>query len=83
METSIPKKQNRTRQLLLTILLVVIVLAIGYFIYVYLINRPGTTPEELAERVFNLMDTQTNSSLPVDGAAKAARLINDVLNSSL
>ena len=42
-----------------------------------------TTPEELAERVFNLIDIQTNSSLPVDGAVKAARLINNVLISSL
>jgi predicted glycosyltransferase len=42
-----------------------------------------TTPEMLAELVFNLIGIETDSSLPVDGAVKAARLINNVLISSL
>ena len=42
-----------------------------------------TTPEMLAERVFDLIGVETNSSIPVDGAVNAARLINNVLSSSL
>ncbi len=48
MEKLIPKKQSKSKQVLLVILLIVILFAIGYFIYVYLIDRPGATPEELA-----------------------------------
>ena len=51
MEKPISKKQSRTRQILLVILLIVILFTIGYFIYVYLIDQPGITPEELASEL--------------------------------
>lgn len=38
-----------------------------------------TTPEELAERVLDLIGVEPESSLPVDGAVKAAKLINNFL----
>ena len=51
MEKPVSKKQSRTRQILLVILLIVILFAIGYFVYNYLIDRSGKTPEELASEL--------------------------------
>ena len=38
-----------------------------------------TSPEELAERVLNLLGTKPKCSLPIDGADKAARLITELI----
>lgn len=39
-----------------------------------------TTPEDLAENVCDLIGVKQRCSLPIDGAAKAARLIHDAMN---